>query len=152
MSHPPAASVVIPVLNGEATLGQLLAALKNQAGAGAFEIIVVDNGSTDRTMEIARASGATVLQQPVRGPSAARNLGLQHARAEILVFTDSDTIPSRRWLASLLAAFADPDVIIATGPILGWKPATAAERYSSARAASPVKTPPTIRGILTPWE
>jgi len=135
MSHLPAASVVIPVLNGEATLGQLLAALKNQAGTGAFEIIVVDNGSTDRTMEIARASGATVLQQPVRGPSAARNLGLHHARAEIVVFTDSDTIPSRRWLAALLAAFADPDVIIATGPILGWKPATAAERYSSARAS-----------------
>jgi GT2 family glycosyltransferase len=135
MSHSPAASIVVPVLNGGATLGNLLAALKNQAGAGAFEIIVVDNGSTDRTMEIARASGATVLQQPVRGPSAARNLGLHHARAEIVVFTDSDTIPSRRWLAALLAAFADPDVIIATGPILGWKPATAAERYSSARAA-----------------
>ena len=135
MSHLPTACVIIPVLNGEATLGQLLASLKNQAGAGAFEIIVVDNGSTDRTLEIARASGATVLQQPVRGPSAARNLGLQHAHGEILVFTDSDTIPSRRWLAALLAAFADPDVIIATGPILGWKPTTAAERYSSARAS-----------------
>jgi len=135
MSHSPAVSVVIPVLNGEATLGNLLAALKNQAGAGAFEIVVVDNGSADRTMDIARASGAIVLQQPVRGPSAARNLGLNHVRAEIVVFTDSDTIPSRRWLAALLAAFADPDVIIATGPILGWKPASAAERYSSARAS-----------------
>jgi glycosyltransferase involved in cell wall biosynthesis len=135
MNNAPVASVIIPVLNGEATIGTLLAALKNQAGAGSFEIIVVDNGSTDRTVEIARASGATVLHQPVRGPSAARNLGLQHARTEILAFADSDTIPSRRWLAALLAAFADPDVIIATGPILGWKPATAAERYSGARAA-----------------
>ena len=135
MSNSLAASVIVPVLNGEATLGNLFAALKNQAGADAFEIIVVDNGSTDRTMEIARASGATVLQQPIRGPSAARNLGLHHARAEIVVFTDSDTIPSRRWLASLLAAFVDPDVIIATGPILGWKPTTAAERYSSVRSA-----------------
>ncbi len=133
MSNSLAASVIVPVLNGEATLGDLLAALKNQAGAGVFEIIVVDNGSTDRTIEIARSCGVTVLHQPIRGPSAARNLGLHHARAEIVVFTDSDTIPSRRWLASLLAIFADPDVIIATGPILGWKPTTAAERYSSAR-------------------
>jgi glycosyltransferase involved in cell wall biosynthesis len=133
MSNSLAASVVVPVLNGEATLGNLLAALKNQAGAGAFEIIVVDNGSTDRTIEIARSCGVTVLHQPIRGPSAARNLGLHHARAEIVVYTDSDTIPSRRWLASLLAAFSDPKVIIASGPILGWKPATAVERYSSAR-------------------
>ena len=135
MNQPPAASVVIPVLNGEATIGTLLAALKNQAGADTFEIIVVDNGSTDRTMEIARAAGVAVLQQPVRGPSAARNLGWQHARAEILLHADADTIPSRRWLTSLLAAFADPDVIIAVGPILGWQPTTAAERYCSARPA-----------------
>jgi len=135
MNPAPAASVIIPVLNGEATLGTLLSALKNQAGVDAFEIIVVDNGSTDRTMEIARAHGATVLQQPVRGPSAARNLGLAHARAEILVCADADTIPSRRWLASLVASFADPAVIIAGGPILGWQPGTAAERFCSARAA-----------------
>jgi O-antigen biosynthesis protein len=134
MNNPPTASVIIPVFNGEKTIDTLLTALKNQAGAGEFEIIVVDNGSTDHTMEIARAAGATVLQQPVRGPSAARNLGLQHARAEILAYTDSDTIPSRRWLASLLAAFADPKVIIASGPILGWQPANAAERFSSSRA------------------
>jgi glycosyltransferase involved in cell wall biosynthesis len=135
MNNPPAASVIIPVLNGEKTIGVLLAALKNQAGVGEFEIIVVDNGSTDRSMEIARAADVTVLQQPVRGPSAARNMGLQHARAEILAYADSDTIPSRRWLASLLAAFADPNVIIASGPILGWQPVTAAERYCSVRAA-----------------
>jgi glycosyltransferase involved in cell wall biosynthesis len=135
MNNPPAASVIIPVLNGEKTIGVLLAALKNQAGVGEFEIIVVDNGSTDRTMEIARAAGVTVLQQPVRGPSAARNMGLQHTRAEILAYADSDTIPSRRWLASLLAAFTDPNVIIASGPILGWQPVTAAERYCSVRAA-----------------
>lgn len=135
MNPPPAASVIIPVLNGEATLGALLAALKSQAGVDVFEIIVVDNGSTDRTMEIARSYGVTVLQQPVRGPSAARNLGLRHARAEILVCADSDTIPSRRWLAAFVAAFADPKVIISGGPIHGWQPATAAERFASARAA-----------------
>ena len=132
MNGPTVASVVIPVLNGEATLGDLLVALKAQAGVpGQFEILVVDNGSTDRTLEIARASGIPVLHQPVRGPSAARNMGLARAQAGIVVCTDADTIPSRRWLASLLSAFDDPKTILATGPIHGWQPATGAERYAS---------------------
>jgi glycosyltransferase involved in cell wall biosynthesis len=132
MNTTPAASVVIPVFNGEATLGDLLIALKAQAGVPCrFEIIVVDNGSTDRTAEITRMHGALLLHQPVRGPSAARNLGLARAQADIVLFTDADTVPSRRWLASLLAAFADPEVVLATGPIYGWQPATGAERYAS---------------------
>jgi glycosyltransferase involved in cell wall biosynthesis len=133
MRQTPAASVIVPVLNGAATLGDLLIALGSQAGvAGGFEIIVVDNGSTDRTVEIARRHGAQLLHQPVPGPSAARNLGLAHAQADIVLFTDSDTVPSRRWLASLLTAFADPEVVLATSPIHGWQPATGAERFASA--------------------
>jgi glycosyltransferase involved in cell wall biosynthesis len=134
MSDKPAASVIVPVLNGEATLAGLLVALKAQAGMpGGFEILVVDNGSTDRTVEIARSHGVQVLHQPVRGPSAARNLGLARAQADIIFFTDADTIPSRRWLALLLAAFADPEVILATSPIHGWQPSTGAERFACTR-------------------
>jgi glycosyltransferase involved in cell wall biosynthesis len=135
MNTKPSASIIIPVLNGETTIGQLLSALAHQAGVTPFEIIVIDNGSTDRTMEIARSHGAIVLQQPIRGPAAARNMGLQNARADIVVCADADTIPSRRWLASLLRAFDDPKIIIASGPILGWKPTTGPERFASSRAA-----------------
>jgi len=135
MNALPAASVIIPVLNGERTIGDLLMALKTQAGGGPFEIIVVDNGSTDRTMEIARLHGAKVLQQPVRGPSAARNLGVQHAQSDIIVHTDSDTVPTRRWLVSLISELAKPGTMIVTGPVLGWKPTTAAERFCSTRPA-----------------
>jgi glycosyltransferase involved in cell wall biosynthesis len=134
MSAPPSASVIIPALNAETTLPDLLAALQAQSGVGTpFEIIVVDNGSTDGTVEKARSRGVTVLHQPVRGPSAARNLGLAHARAEIVACADADTIPTRRWLASLLSAFTDAQMIQATGPILGWQPSTGAERFACAR-------------------
>jgi glycosyltransferase involved in cell wall biosynthesis len=134
MSPALAASVIIPALNAGNTLPDLLAALKSQSGLSApFERIVVDNGSTDRTVEIAQAGGVKVLHQPIRGPSAARNLGLAHAQAEIVVCADADTVPTRRWLASLLSAFNDIQVIQATGPVFGWQPATGAERFASAR-------------------
>jgi GT2 family glycosyltransferase len=137
MSDAPVASVIIPVLNGEKTLGQLLTALRSQAGVpGRFEIIVVDNGSTDRTAGIAHSHGATLLHQPVRGPSAARNFGLARARGDRVVFTDADTVPSRCWLAHLLAALAGADGILATGPIYGWQPATPVERYASTQIHS----------------
>src|SRR5450432_1039706 len=134
MNPAPVAAVIIPALNAETTLPDLLIALKGQIGLSApFEIILVDNGSTDRTAEIARSHQVTVLHQPVRGPSAARNLGLAHARAEIVACADADTIPTRRWLASLLSAFSDPQTFLATGPIHGWQPSTGAERFASAR-------------------
>ncbi len=134
MSTVPAASVIVPALNAETTLPDLLAALKAQSGLGAaYEVMVVDNGSTDRTVEVARSRGVTVLHQPVPGPSAARNLGLAHAQADIVACADADTIPTRRWLASLMSAFADDQTIQATGPIHGWQPSTPAERFASAR-------------------
>lgn len=131
--NPPLVSVIIPVRNGAATIGHTLDALQTQAGLpGPFEIIVVDNGSTDQTAALVAARGITVLHQPKPGPSAARNLGAAQARAPILVFTDCDTVPTRRWLAGLHGAFSDPAVMLATSTIESWQPATAAERYVAA--------------------
>lgn len=134
MSDKPAATVVIPALNASQPLPDLLRALKSQTGMTApFEIIVVDNGSTDNTVEVAKAAGAKVFHQPVRGPSAARNMGLAAAQTEVVVFADADTVPTRRWLVSLVAPFMDRSVIQTTGPIFGWQPTTGAERFASVR-------------------
>ncbi len=104
----PDVSVVVPVKNGAESLPQLLAALEAQEGVGAFEVLVVDNGSTDDTAAIARAHPVVtdVVSQPVPGSYAARNAGLAVARAQVLAFTDVDCTPDSQWLRAGLAAFA----------------------------------------------
>lgn len=128
----PRVSVIIPALNAQKTIGQTLRALRSQAGIDDYEVIVVDNGSSDDTAGIARELGACVLHEPVRGPAAARNCGLAYATGEIVAHLDADTVPSRRWLAELCAPFETDGVIIAAGRSLCYPPKTAAERYAQA--------------------
>ncbi len=92
-------SIVIPAFNEERLLGESLAQIK--AAAGAFskigwqtELIVCDNNSTDRTAEIARAAGATVVFEPINQIARARNSGAAAAAGDWLVFVDADSHPS----------------------------------------------------------
>ena len=127
------ASIVIPVLNAAATLGDVLSALRTQGDAPAeTEVIVVDNGSTDGTLDVLRQFDVTVLDEPTPGPAAARNRGLRHARHDVVVHVDADTLPTRRWLRALMAPFGDPQVMIVGGRILSFRPQTPAERYIAA--------------------
>lgn len=123
-------SIVVPVLNGAATIGDALTALLNQRGAPrGTELIVVDNGSADGTPEIVRRHNAILLFEPRRGASAARNRGLTHAQGEVVAFVDADTLPTRRWLAELVAPFADPGVLVVGGRNLDYMPRTPAQRF-----------------------
>jgi glycosyltransferase involved in cell wall biosynthesis len=123
-------SVVVPVWNGALTTGDTLTALLNQASTPRdIEIIVVDNGSTDCTTEIVARYDVTLLTERKRGASAARNRGLEHARGNIVVFLDADTLPTRRWLAELIAPFADSNAMLAGGRILDYPPRTPPERF-----------------------
>ena len=92
-------SVVIPAFNEERLLGETLRHV--QAALGVFagrkwetELIVCDNNSTDRTAEIARAAGATVVFEPVNQIARARNRGAEAATGDWLVFVDADSHPS----------------------------------------------------------
>lgn len=86
----PSISVIIPVHNGAATLAETLLALKQSAVAPG-EIIVVDDGSTDRSTEIATNFGVKVLSMSGRrGPAAARGLGASRAAGDVLMFLDAD--------------------------------------------------------------
>ncbi len=130
MSQRPTASIVIPVLNGAATIGATLQALHAQAGGlDGVEIIVVDNGSIDDTISIVRGFPVTLLTEPRRGVSAARNRGLHAAHHDIYLNVDADTVPSRNWLREILAPFSDSGVMLVGGRIFSLPPKTAVERY-----------------------
>ncbi len=102
----PLVSVIVPVLDDATRLAACLDALHRQVGAPAFEVVVVDNGSTDTSVAVARTHpvGAVVLHEPRRGSYAARNAGIARARGSQVAFTDADCVPAPDWLAAGSAA------------------------------------------------
>ena len=114
MTAPPI-SVIIPAYNAARTIGPCLAALRDQAFDKPYEIIVVDDGSTDGTAEVARAAGATIISIPRGRPAAARNAGIRAAQGGIICCTDADCAPQPGWLRELTAPFGDPTIMAAKG-------------------------------------
>ena len=114
----PAVSVVVPTRQRAAKLGRLVDALERQIGVAAFEVIVVDDASTDGTPDVLGRLAVTstvplrslILPSNV-GPATARNAGWRLARAPVVAFTDDDCIPSEHWLASLLAGIEGADMV-----------------------------------------
>lgn len=111
-----ALSVIIPVYNAEGTLRKTLEALRASEYRD-FEVILVDDASTDRSLEIARGYDCrTVRQEMNRGPSAARNRGAREARGNIFFFTDSDVMVLRDTVGKIVKTFErNPDY----GAIIG---------------------------------
>jgi glycosyltransferase involved in cell wall biosynthesis len=87
----PLVSVVLPVRNGERFLGEALDSVLTQEYEP-LELIVVDDGSTDRSGDIARACGAHVIRQESEGLSGARNAGIAAAHGELIAFIDADDV------------------------------------------------------------
>ena len=99
-------SIVIPAYNEEALLAATLNAVRASAVAIGvpYEVIVVDDGSTDRTAEIARENGARVVAVHLRQIGAARNAGAKAAAGDLLVFVDADTLITPEVLRAAVAA------------------------------------------------
>jgi glycosyltransferase involved in cell wall biosynthesis len=115
---PPFISVVVPVYNEERYVRRCAEALLGQSyPRGRFEILMVDNNSTDRSREILHSiDGVCVLEEPEQGDYAARNRGVAASRGEIIAFTDSDTAPLPDWLDRIAQAMAEqPDVGVIVG-------------------------------------
>ncbi len=88
----PHVAVIMPALNEEAAVGGAVSGIRRALASAICDVIVVDNGSTDRTPDVARAAGATVVHQPERGYGAACLAGLSAlpATANVILFMDAD--------------------------------------------------------------
>ena len=103
-------SIVIPVYRAEDILGHCLEAIFRSTYRD-FEVLVVDDASPDRSMEIARRYPVKVLQQAThRGPPASRNMGVYQAKGDVILFIDSDVVIDNRALEYLADDFTNPEV------------------------------------------
>ncbi|MDX2165657.1 MAG: glycosyltransferase [Deltaproteobacteria bacterium] len=136
---PPAArqpkiSVVICAYNAERTMEACLQSLRELRYPD-FEVIVVNDGSTDRTLEISqRFPEARIISQENKGLSVARNVGIEAATGEIVAFTDSDCVVDPDWLTYLAHTFVNGGFVAVGGPNL---PPPEESRTAACVACSP---------------
>lgn len=126
-------TAIVPVKDDQARLPQALASL-----VGVAEVIVVDDGSSDASGEVARAAGARVLRHDQsQGPAAARNAGLAAASTPLVVMVDADTTAEPGWIEALLGALADPEVLLVAPRVLGLdrRGGPLVERYERVQSA-----------------
>ena len=135
MATSPVVSVVVPVRDGAAVIDECLQAIASQRGAPDFEVVVVDNGSTDATADIVRRRhpDMRLVCEPQPGSYAARNAGILAAAGAILAFTDADCTPQPGWLAAACAAIEAGADLVGGGIAMhrSTRP-TIAERYDRA--------------------
>ncbi len=110
-------SIVIPCFNEENYIEKSIRSLNNQDYQGEFEIIVVDNNSTDNTAQLAADLGARVVKEINPGVCFARQKGTDQARGEVVISTDADTVFKKNWLSKIDENFSkNKDLIAVCGP------------------------------------
>jgi glycosyltransferase involved in cell wall biosynthesis len=118
-------SVIIPLYNDAARLRACLDALSSQTIHQPYEILVVDNGSSDNpSAVVADYPLAALLTEERRGSYAARNRGVAEAKGEVLAFTDADCIPANDWLERGAAGVLQPGVPLCVGGRISVFPTT----------------------------
>ncbi len=114
---PVSLSVIIPARDAAATIGDQLSALSMQDWDEPWEVIVVDNGSTDGTPELVERFQASIPHLrildagPRAGPGRARNAGIRSARSDHLAFTDADDVVGAEWVATMASALRRSPVV-----------------------------------------
>jgi len=112
-------SVIIPAYNAERFIDKCIGALLNQDYQREdYEVIVVDDGSADGTAALIKTYSVKYIHQKNQGPATARNAGAREAKGEIILFTDSDCVPSRNWIKEMVAPFGNKEVIAVKGAYL----------------------------------
>jgi glycosyltransferase involved in cell wall biosynthesis len=111
LTSPATVSAIIPTYNGAAYLAKALGSVRGQTH-GDIELIVVDDGSSDTSIDIARSYAATVITQSRQGPGAARNAGIRASSGQYLAFLDQDDIWHPEKIEQQLALCPTADYII----------------------------------------
>lgn len=99
-----AISIIIPTLNEEKYIGQLIAYLLQHSGQAVSEIIIADGGSSDNTLAIAKSTGVKVVEVPGKGRAIQMNFGASVASGNILYFIHADSIPPSSFAVDLMQA------------------------------------------------
>ena len=137
LAQPPRISVVICAYNAERTMDACLSSLRELRYPN-YEVIVVDDGSTDRTAEIARRYPEFhLISQPNKGLSVARNVGMEAATGDIVAYTDSDCVVDPDWLTYLAYKFVQSDFAGVGGPNLPPPEDSAVAAYVAAAPGGP---------------
>jgi len=132
MTHLPTVSVIVPAHNEESCIEACVdSLLRQEYPRERFEIIVVDNGSSDNTVAILSTyrTQIRILHESRRGPAAARNSGVFASNNEIVAFTDADCVADQHWLVNLVQPLSNPHVGVVGGRIRAHEPITEMERY-----------------------
>jgi len=144
----PLVSIVVPVLNGEATVCVFLASLtRMDFPPEEREILVVYQPSSDRTLQIVQRYPARIVVEERRGVSYARNRGIEESRGKFIAFLDADCSASVGWLKELVNGLAEGSA--AVGEAVAFPPRTPAERYVAIR--KPLWNEWTRHGRPHPW-
>ena len=128
----PFISVVIPAFNSEKTIeGCINSLLCQDYPKNKYEVIVVDNGSTDNTFRILKKmhERIRIFREPEIGSYNARNLGAKNAKGKIIAFTDSDCVADKKWLFCISKAFEDKSIRLVGGNIKAAKSDNTLMRY-----------------------
>jgi glycosyltransferase involved in cell wall biosynthesis len=120
--QPPAVTIVTPTYNRRSSLDRLLGGLRAQCfPPDQFELVVVDDGSTDGTLEYLRTVempfNLRVFQQVHAGPAEARNLGVTQARGRLVLFLDDDVLPDPALIGEHVATHAAATDLVVIGPM-----------------------------------
>lgn len=111
-------SVVIPAYNEHDNIQACIDSLKAQTfPLKNYEIIVVDNNSTDNTLEIVKNLGVIHTVEYEKGPAAAKNAGIPLAKGNIIAFIDGDCVATKDWIKNIVSGFAESDVGCVAGSI-----------------------------------
>jgi GT2 family glycosyltransferase len=128
----PDLSVIVPARNSAESLPPLLRSLESQTvSRERFEVIVVDNGSSDSTGDVAERHGAIVVRDHVANRSRARNRGAEAAASELYAFTDADCVPRSKWLQELLGCASSAPLVAGEVKLRTGHPPNAIERFEA---------------------